>query len=218
MILYFSGNNFYESGFAPPLINEENFVNPREKISFIIIGNNRLTKDGPFKEHSFTKMELHFSSPLDNLESFFDSQYFNVENLITIDLSHFDSSSIINMSKFLKGCNNLLHIDFSNFNSSSLINISEMFNGCSSIKSLNLSSFNTPNVIDMSGLFNDCSSLEFLDISNFDMIKCTSFDDMFSNIYNIKYIDLRNFQNPKNISQSLNLIKPIYISVKRNLY
>ena len=40
MILYFSGNNFYESGFASPLINEENFVNPREKISFIIIGNN----------------------------------------------------------------------------------------------------------------------------------------------------------------------------------
>lgn len=214
MILYFSGNNFYESGFASPLINEENFVNPREKISFIIIGNNRLTKDEPFKEHSITKMELHFSSPLDNLESFFDSQYFNVENLITIDLSHFDSSSIINMSKFLKGCNNLLHIDFSNFNSSSLINISEMFNGCSSIKSLNLSSFNTPNVIDMSGLFNDCSSLEFLDISNFDMIKCTSFDDMFSNIYNIKYIDLRNFQNPKNISQSLNLIKPIYVCQK----
>ena len=89
-----------------------------------------------------------------------------------------------------------------------------MFNGCSSIKSLNLSSFNTPNVIDMSGLFNDCSSLEFLDISNFDMIKCTSFDDMFSNIYNIKYIDLRNFQNPKNISQSLNLIKPIYVCQK----
>ena len=219
MVLYFSGNNFYEEGFASTIIkgDKNNFENPREKISFIIIGNNRLEKNEPFKEHSVTKMELYFSSPLVTLESFFDSQYFNVDNLISVDLSHFVSSSIKNMANFLKGCNHLLNIDFSFFNSTSLTRMSNMLNGCSALKSINLSSFNTPNLIDMNSLFYDCSSLDFIDISNFDMKNCNSFNNIFTNLYNIKYINIRNLQNHKNIFESLKLNKSLYICQKESI-
>ena len=52
-----------------------------------------------------------------------------------------------------KGCNNLSSLDLSTFNTSSVTDMRYMLNGCSRLSSLNLSTFNTSNVINMCYMF-----------------------------------------------------------------
>ena len=59
-------------------------------------------------------------------------------------------------------------IDLSAFDTSSVINMSEMFLRCTSLKSLNVSSFDTSNVVNMEAMFSVCQNLTSLVIDNFD--------------------------------------------------
>ena len=53
-----------------------------------------------FKIKSGCKIKIYFDSPITDLESFFDINYDkNVEKIVSIDLSHFDSSNITKINK-----------------------------------------------------------------------------------------------------------------------
>ena len=56
-------------------------------------------------------------------------------------------------------CFDIISIDLSNFDTSSVTNMEFMFSCCSSLTSLDLSNFNTQKVTDMKNMFYNCNSL-----------------------------------------------------------
>ena len=64
------------------------------------------------------------------------------------------------------GCSNLISLNLSNFNTSSVTSMNYMFSGCSNLISLNLSNFNTSSVTSMSNMFYGCNNLENINLIN----------------------------------------------------
>ena len=81
------------------------------------------------------------------------SMFIYRSNIIEIDLSKFDSSSVVSMNYMFMNCSSLKSINFTNFNTSQVTTSCSMFNGCSSLTSLDLSSFNTAKNDNMGHFF-----------------------------------------------------------------
>ena len=62
--------------------------------------------------------------------------FFGCRNLISINLSNFDTKNVTNMSEMFCDCNNLTSINLSNFDTRNVTDMSEMFKGCN--KSANI--------------------------------------------------------------------------------
>ena len=115
------------------------------------------------------------------------------DDIIEMDLSHFDTSNVIDMRYMFRGCSSLTSLDLSNFNTSSVTTMEWMFSGCSSLTSLDLSNFNTSSVTNMFRMFYGCSSLTSLDLSNFNTSSVTNMEFMFSECSSLTSLDLSNF-------------------------
>ena len=104
------------------------------------------------------------------------------------------------------GCSKLKDIDLSSFDTDSVINMSYMFFGCSNLTNINLSFFNTKNVIDMRNMFCNCSKLTNIDLSSLDINKVTNLSYMFSEDCNLININLSSFvtKNVINMSHMFN--------------
>ena len=79
--------------------------------------------------------------------------------LTSLDVSHFNTQKVTDMSWMFSGCAALTSIDLKNFNTQNVTYMFEMFRGCSALTSLDVSHFNTQNVTDMSGMFGGCGAL-----------------------------------------------------------
>lgn len=113
------------------------------------------------------------------------SMFYDMRNLISVDVSNFDTSSVTNMA-FMFGNNGsvssapvLQELDLSNFNTYNVTNMRYMFSGQRNITKLNVSSFDTSNVTNMAGMFQYMNDLTSFDISNFDTSNVTNMSDMF---------------------------------------
>lgn len=122
------------------------------------------------------------------------------KNLVSVDMSGFDTSQVTDMSYMFAGCPSLASLDLSSFDTSQVTNMSYMFGGdyrtlygCSSLTSLDLSGFDTSQVTGMRGMFSECSSLANLDLSNFDTSQVRYMDEMFSQCSSLASLDLRSF-------------------------
>ena len=62
----------------------------------------------------------------------------------------------------VSGCKALISIDVSGFNTSNVINMNATFNDCNNLTSLDLSSFNTQNVTSMINMLRNCNKLKTL--------------------------------------------------------
>ena len=114
------------------------------------------------------------------------------DNLYSLDLSSFDTSSVTNMSSMFHGCDNLYSLDLSSFDTSSVTNMSSMFEGGSGAGSSALSSFDTSSVTNMSRMFYDCSSAS-LDLSSFDTSQVADMSSMFYGCSSLASLDLSSF-------------------------
>ena len=94
----------------------------------------------------------------------------NIESLIEVTFTNFDTTEVTAISNMFINCPNLKYINFNNMNTSLVNDMTSMFENCSSLLSLDLSSFDTSNVIFMESMFKNCSSLiktiEFIKFSN----------------------------------------------------
>jgi surface protein len=226
IIVYFEKETEYKYGFE--LDNSGKSITERkDKIDYILNGNDKNPIKGtqPFKVEANSKIDIFFTN-ITSLIHFFDYNIdANVENIISVDLSHldssfitdlgslfsgckslqyidflnFDSSKVTNMESMFSGCTSLLSIYLSNFVTSSVENMASMFSGCSQLESIDLSSFNTSLVTDMTSLFSDCDSLKILDISNFNMENVNKSESMFSGVNNLQYINIYNMIDSQNI-------------------
>ena len=99
------------------------------------------------------------------------------------------NNPITNMKNFFKECTNIISLDLSDFDTSNITNIESMFNGCLKLKEIKgMNKFTTNNVITMNAMFQDCSVLEYLDLSNFDTSKNINMECMFNRCYKLKEI------------------------------
>ena len=89
-------------------------------------------------------MENLFNADIDN----------NSKNIISIDLSHFDSSLVTNIDKLFSGCQELLALDLSNFISENIESSNDTFNNIKKLKFINLSYIPGLNNINTSELSN----------------------------------------------------------------
>ena len=130
--------------------------------------------------------------------------FYNCNNLISIDLSFFDSSNITNTNYMFSRCNNLLYINLSNFDGSKIKDMSYMFSHCSNLINIDLSSFNTKSLYNMSYMFYNCCNLSDINFSDFNTINVTDMSFLFYNCKNLRNINLDSF-NTKNVVDMSNM-------------
>ena len=102
-----------------------------------------------------------------------------LKNILDIDISDFDTSSVKNMSQMFSGLSKLRALDVSNFDTSKVVNMSGMFYGTSSLITLDISGFDVSKVTDIGAMFSNMSSLASLDLSNFNTFSATNMERTF---------------------------------------
>ena len=133
---------------------------------------------------------LEWNDNLNNCQSMF----LDLINIIEIDLSNFDPSSVSTMREMFSGCTQLAKITIgNNFNSLTVNSVYKMFYNCALLKSIDLSNFDTSNIITMNNMFYGCSSLISLDLSNFNTNLVTKMDRMFKGCTSLVSLQLTNF-------------------------
>ena len=123
--------------------------------------------------------------------------FHGMSNLTTLDLSNFDTSKVTDMGYMFDDMSSLTALDLSNFDTSKVTDMGWMFHGMSNLTALNLSSFDTSKVTDMGYMFYDVSSLTTLDLSNFDTSKVTNMELMFRGMINLTSLDVSSFDTSK---------------------
>ena len=118
-------------------------------------------------------------------------------NITEIDLSYFNTSQVINMTRMFSYCTSLTSLNLSYFDTTQVINMEYVFYNCISLTSLNLSNFNTSKVLSMHGMFYKCSSLTTLNLSNFETKELKNMKEMFYCCSSLTSIDLSNFNTKK---------------------
>ena len=176
-----------------------------------------------FNKEGYYELKIVVNDIITNFERFFEKN----NNLISVDLSEFNSSNVTNMRNMFKKCKKLKEIkglnkiitnkvedmsgmfdqcieleflDLSNFNTSKVTDMSYMFNKCIKLKEIKgINKFNTNNVIDMSGMFQQCNQLDDLDLSNFCTSNVNNMGCMFNKCHELKKINGLNNFNTKNV-------------------
>ena len=125
------------------------------------------------------------------------SLFYNCYSLVSINLDNINTSYVTNMSSMFSGCYSLQYINLSNLDSSKVKDMEHMFSRCTELKSLDLSFMNTSLVTNMNNMFEKCTSLNFLNISYFNMKEVQSAENMFLKIKDLLFINLYNIKNTK---------------------
>lgn len=169
---------------------------PDYDLSEVIVGNIRITERCAemFEEQQNLRIPGRIYTAGVTDMSF---MFYGCENLTSLDLSGFDTSSCTNMLGMFWYCHNLGDLDFSTFQTSQVTNMSCMFDFCSSLKSLDLSTFDTSAVTDFSGMFDNCTQLESLTLANFDTSAAQDFSFMFNECRKLKSLETGYFRTPQ---------------------
>ena len=123
-----------------------------------------------------------------------EQMFLNLNNIIEVDLSKFDSSQVSSMKRMFCNCTNISLINITkDFDTSSTNSMEEMFHNCYSLAYLDVSNFKTSLVKNFDFLFSECNSLISLNISNFITSNAISLRYMFSGCYLLTSLDLSNF-------------------------
>ena len=123
--------------------------------------------------------------------------FYRMNKVEEIDLSHFDTKFVNNMSSMFGECNSLKDLDVTNFSTSNVTNMNSMFQGCSSLKNIDLSNFDTSNVTTMFYMFANCTSMTKLDLKSFDTSLVRNMSGMFGYNKNLEELDISSFRTSR---------------------
>ena len=126
-----------------------------------------------------------------------NSMFYGLSNIISIDLSNFDSSHVTTMENMFYGCSNLQCINFKNLNTSKVETMYKMFYNCKNITFLDLTNFDTSKVVDMKYMFYNCINLKKLILGEFENKYTTNMRGIFQNCMSLKTLDLTKFYTPR---------------------
>ena len=129
---------------------------------------------------------------------------FCYSNFISLNISNFNTSSVLSMDSMFSGCDRITSLDLSNFNTSRVKSMNYMLSlstmggiALSEITTLDLRNFNTSSVTSMRGLFYGCLRLVKLNIKNFDTSLVTDMREMFQYCLTLSYLDISGFNTEK---------------------
>ena len=117
-------------------------------------------------------------------------------SLASVNLSSWDTSSVLSMDYMFDGCTSLVSPVLTGLNVSSVTDMEEMFKGCTSLVSLDLSSWNVSALENASGMFSSCEELVSLDLSGWNTSSVTSMDEMFADCYALSDLRLSGWDTP----------------------
>ena len=154
-----------------------------------------LYKNFHYEKGSFD-FQIKFYDKLPTLERLFQ----NCSDLISLDLSEYDTAGYTSMAGMFNGCHRLEEIiGINKFKTIKVKNMVAMFQECNKIEYLDLSSFNTSNTTNMGWMFFKCYKLkEIKGINKFDTSKVNNMRAMFAKCSEMSYLNLSNF-NTSNV-------------------
>ena len=125
-----------------------------------------------------------------------NSMFEGVSRLTTLNLSNFDTSKVTDMEAMFGYMYGLSSLNITNFDTSQVTNMRDMFSNMRNLTSLNLSNFNTSKVADMRAMFGYMYGLSSLNLSNFDTSQATDMNSMFAGM-SLTSLNLSNFDTSK---------------------
>ena len=125
------------------------------------------------------------------------AMFINMRNLTNLDVTHFDTSKVTNMSDMFNGVYNITNLDVTHFDTSKVTNMRGMFKDMYNIPNLDVTHFDTSKVTNMNYMFKDMHNITNLDVTHFDTSKVTNMSGMFANMRNITNLDVTNFDTSK---------------------
>ena len=118
---------------------------------------------------------------------------------------------IQNLSYLFRGCQNIISIDLSSFDTSECTNMKYMFGKCFLLKEINLSNLNTSNVIDMSYMFNGCKKLENIEFpTSFNIQKVEDMSFMLHQCFSLSSIKFPSSFSKNNLKNICYLFAKCY--------
>ena len=139
------------------------------------------------------------------------SYMFRGSSIVELDVSHFDTSNVIDMSHMFEYVEMLRYVDVSHLDTTNVKNMSYMFNG-SDFAQIDVSYFDTSNVTDMSHMFAGMESLEYIDVSGFDTANVTDMSHMFEGMERLESIDVSHFDTDNVTDMSYMFSKMIKVT------
>lgn len=125
--------------------------------------------------------------------------FYDCYNLQSLDVSKFATFAVMDMSSMFEHCSYLTTIDVTHFDTRNVMNMSKMFSLCYKLTSLDLSGFVTGNVTNMSQMFSDCRALTSLNLSGLDTHNVVDMSGMFLDCYYLQSLDVSGF-NSSNVT------------------
>ena len=101
-------------------------------------------------------------------------------------------------------CKQLISLNLSSFDTSKITNMEKMFYNCSKITSLDLSNFKTSIVTNMISMFENCYNLNYINMNNFEENDALNNKDMFKGVRENLIYCIRNESIVPNIKLLLN--------------
>ena len=176
----------YNSNSKPKsILNDEFYTEPDE---VLINGNLKECKKKCNLQYGRNNITLRFENQIESCEKMF----LNLNNIIEVDLSKFDTSKITTMLLMLTECSSLEKINFGNINTSSVENMAGLFYGCSKLTSIDLSNLDISNVKTMEAMFYECSNLEKINFGNIKTSSVENMEGLFAYCASLTSIDLSN--------------------------
>ena len=137
MIVYYGSDHSYKNGYEKGDMDSKY----REGINYLKYEDEIISPNKGFDIKAGSKLEIHFSYPIKNLENFFNATS-DSSSIISVNLSHFDCSKVENISYMFYKSSALLVLDMSNIDMKNIINSQDIFNGTSNLKYLNIRGIN----------------------------------------------------------------------------
>jgi len=101
-------------------------------------------------------------------------------NLTTIgDVSGWNVSNVITMKDMFKGCSSLLSVNLDTWSITNLNSIYSMFEGCTALIAINLVAWNTVGLAIMTSTFRNCTALATIDISGWNVQSLLNASNLF---------------------------------------
>ena len=132
--------------------------------------------------------------------------FYNFQSVTSLDLSHFDTSKVTNMSFLFREMKSITSLDMSHFDTSKVKNMSAMFYKMVNVTNLDVSHFDTSNVTNMYGMFCNMANVTNLDVSHFDTSNVTNMSSMFDGMSSITSLDVSHF-NTTNVTNMSSMFR-----------
>ena len=137
---------------------------------------------------------------------------FNACSKLTDLTVPFVTTSVNTMKDMFRGCRKLTTLDLSTFDTKTVVNMEYMFSDCVALKNLDVSHFYDISLSNVKGMFKNCTALTVLNLGTLTFGRVTNFDEMFSDCDNLTILDLSNF----NTSRATSMYRMFYDCTKLN--